>query len=168
MTAAPLDRTRLAFLPPTVEPAPQDFFIYGVEFLPLAANAVRQVAVFEVDEDHAFLIVAGAREYLTNADAIVANDQALANISFAIIGSGRGFNQATRPLLNDVPIDNWFGTGKNPCLWMWPIILPPNTRFQVALTNLEAVSRNYRISFIGCKLYRVAAMDPWAYFRTGW
>ena len=151
-----------AILPPPLLTAPKDFFVYGCEFLPLAASAVKASATFQVQEDSAFLIVAAARLYLTNADAIIASDQALALVNVIDSGSGRSLIAQTTAG-NDSPIDNWFGTGKNPAYWPFPKILRPNSVVTVQLTNLEATARNYRISFIGFKIFRTGANDPFSF-----
>jgi hypothetical protein len=151
-----------AILPPPLLHAPKDFFVYGVEFLPLAISANRQSATFQVQEDSAFLIIAAARLYLTSADAIVASDQALALVNVIDSGSGRSLIAQTTGG-NDQPIDNWFGTGKNPAYWPFPKILRPSSVVTVQLTNLEATARNYRLSFIGFKIFRSGATDPFGF-----
>jgi len=150
-----------AILPAPLLAAPKDFFVYGCEFLPLAAS-VRQNAAFQVNEDSAFLIVAAARLYLTDANAIIAGDQALALVNIIDSGSGRSLISQTTAG-NDSPLDNWFGTGKNPAYWPFPKILRPNTQVTVQLTNLEATARNYRLSFIGFKIFRDSANDAFAF-----
>jgi hypothetical protein len=151
-----------AILPPPLLTAPKDFFVYGCEYLPLAISAVKQAASFQVQEDSAFLIVAAARLYLTNADAIIASDQALALVNVIDSGAGRSLISQTTAG-NDSPIDNWFGTGKNPAYWPFPKILRPNSVVTVQLTNLEATARNYRLSFLGFKIFRTGANDPYSF-----
>ncbi len=151
-----------AILPPPLLTAPKDFFVYNIEFLPLAISAVKQPATFQVQEDSAFLIVAAARLYLTSADAIIAGDQALSLVNVIDSGSGRSIIAQTTAG-NDSPLDNWFGTGKNPAYWPFPKILRPNSVVTVQLTNLEATARNYRLSFIGFKIFRSPANDAFAF-----
>lgn len=175
MTAATLGPTDLLkpFLPPRVQAAPQDFGIYGVEFLPLAGAAVRQQATFTVEEDHAFLIVAASVLYTTGDDQVVGAGVGTpipALVTLRTLVSGRQFTQhiVRGANMDDSPIDNWFGTGKSWMYWSLPVILQPKDTFVVLLTNLEAVAHNYRLSFIGARLYRKPSMDPWAFFRGGW
>ena len=151
-----------AILPEPLLRNPKDFFVYNVEFLPLAVSAVKATATFQVQEDSAFLIVAAARLYLTNADAVIAGDQALALVNVIDSGSGRALIAQTTAG-NDSPIDNWFGTGKNPAYWPFPKILRPNSVVTVQLTNLEATARNYRLSFLGFKIFRSTAADSFAF-----
>lgn len=169
MTAAarPLPPSLVPVLPPKLAAAGQEFCVYGTEYLPLQANAVRQQASFKVGEDHAFLIVAAARLYLTEGNAIIANDEALALVTMGPVSSSQQLIQPTAPLVNDSPVDNWFGIGKAWSYWSYPFCVRPNETFVVALTNLEAVARNYRLSFIGAKLYRSRGVDPWAWARGG-
>jgi hypothetical protein len=119
---------------------------------------VKQAATFAVQEDSAFLIVAGARLYLDSSDGVIAGDQALALINVIDSGSGRSLIAQTTAG-NDSPIENWFGTGKNPAYWPFPKILRPNSVVTVQLTNLEATARNYRLSFLGFKIFRSGSVD---------
>jgi hypothetical protein len=159
-----------ALLPEPLLSAPKDFFIYTVPFgigglgVQLAISAVNQTAAVQVQDDSAFLIVAGARAYLTSANAAIAGDQALALISVVDSGSGRqlvGAGGQTGG--SQTYIENWFGTGKNPAFWPYPKIVKPNSTLTVSLTNLEATARNYEIAFIGFKIFRTGAMDPYAF-----
>jgi hypothetical protein len=75
--------------------------------------------------------------------------------------------QPTAMLANDSPLDNWFGTGQAWCYWSYPMCVRPTETWVVQLTNLEATARNYRLSFIGAKLYRSRTVDPWAFCRGG-
>ena len=107
-------------------------------------------------------IVAAARLFLTSADAVIAGDQALALVNVIDSGSGRSLIAQTTAG-NDSPLDNWFGTGKNPAYWPFPKILRPNSVVTVQLTNLEATARNYRLSFIGFKIFRSGANDAFSF-----
>lgn len=159
-------RGLVPFLPPKLEAAGHDFGIYGVEFLPLGVSA-RASATFTVAEDHAFLIVA-ANALLTTADnAIITPQEFLALVTLYRQGGPKANTQATVPGANDSPMDNWFGTGKQWAYWGLPYILAPHETLVVTLTNLEATARNYRLSFIGCRLYRSAVMDPWDFAKDG-
>lgn len=152
-----------AILPDKLLAAPKDFFVYNCEFLPLGVSAIRQASTFQIQEDSAFLIVAAARSYLTNADAIIAGDQPLALVDVVDSGSGRSLIAQTQPGGNDSFLGNWFGTGLNPAYWPFPKILRPNSVVTVRLTNLEATARNYRLSFIGFKIFRDPSSDPFAF-----
>lgn len=166
MTAA-LHEVTTRFLPPVLEAAGKDLFVYGVEFLPLALSANRQSAQFEVAEDSAFLIVAGAAFKTTSADATLATDM-LALVNVYVASSRQQIVQPTQPGGNDPPLENWFGSGQAPMYWSIPKIIRPGETVVVQLTNLEATARNYRLSFLGCHLYRSRVADPWSYFRKDW
>jgi hypothetical protein len=172
VTAALIDPT-VQLLPPKLEAAAQEFGIYGVEFLPLpaAASPPRSTQVFEVDEDHAFLIVAANVSYLSNANAVIGPADGTpipALVTMGLQGAARQIIQQTIPRANDSPIDNWFGTGKQWCYWPMPVIVPPGRAWVVQMTNLEAVTRNFRLSFIGARLWRSRVVDPWGWCRDGW
>ena len=172
MTATLID-PQVQYLPPPLDTAAQEFAIFGVEYLPLPANTAppKRTAFFDTDEDSAFLIVAANVLYTSNADAVIgpaATTPIPALVTMGMLGSSRRIIEPTRPLANDSPIDNWFGTGKQWCYWPLPILIPPSATWVVQMTNLEAVTRNFRLSFIGAKLYRSAVVDPWAFCRNGW
>lgn len=163
-----------ALLPPPLLDAPKDFFIYTVPFgigglgVQLGAGAgVTAQASVQIQDDSAFLIVSGARAYLTTADAPIAGDQALALISVVDSGSGRQLVGAGGSSGgSSTYIENWFGTGKNPAYWPFPKIVKPSATLTVQLTNLEATARHYEICFIGFKIFRNGGVDPYA-FATG-
>ncbi len=173
MTAAPWDPT-VEFLPPPLREAGKEIGIYGVEFIPIEARGPtgRLRASFKVEEDHAFLITQGAVFYTQAAtDAPVgvpANTPIPALVTMGTLDSNQQIIQPTMPGANNSPIDNWFGFGKQPCYWSLPKLLAPDATFAVELTNLEAAARNYRLSFIGIRLYRARSIDPFSFCRRGW
>src|SRR2546423_2224756 len=160
----------MALLPEPLLSAPKDFFIYTVPFgigglgTTLAVSAVNQQDTVQIQDDSAFLIVAGARAYLTTGDAAIAGDQALALISVVDSGSGRQLVGAgSRTGGSQTYIENWFGTGKSPAYWPYPKIVKPNATLTVQLTNLEATARHYEIAFIGFKIFRHGGVDATAF-----
>lgn len=173
MTAALLDPT-VELLPPPLRDAGKELGIYGVEFIPIEARgaAGRLRATFKVEEDHAFYITHGAVCYTQAVtDATVGPPLTTpipALVTMGVVGSADRIIEQTQPLANDSPLDNWFGFGQRPCYWSLPKLLPPNTLFFVELTNLEAVARNYRLSFIGIRIYRARSIDPFSFCRKGW
>lgn len=154
-------------LPPRLVGAGRELVVYGVEFLPLAVSANRQAASFKVEEDHAFLIVA-MNAFLTTADnAAIALQEMRALVTIYHESDRQQVIQPTVPLANDAPLENLFGSGQAWNYLSYPWIVRPNDTVTVLLSNLEATARNYRLSFIGCRIYRSRAVDPWAYFRGG-
>lgn len=173
MTAALLDPT-VELLPPPLRDAGKELGIYGVEFIPIEARgpAGRLRASFKVEENHAFLITQGAVFY-TQAGTDVAVGPPFTTpipslVTMGELGSNRQIIQRTMPGANNSPIDNWFGFGQAPMYWSLPVLLRPNAVWAVELTNLEAAARNYRLSFIGIRIYRARSVDPWAFCRNGW
>lgn len=135
-----------ANLPPAVISLPKDFFVYGVEFLPLGASATANQQ-FDVQSDSAFLILAGVGVVTDTANTVFsANVPQLVTIRDE--GSGRNvFNIAQH-------FGNVFGTAQLPAYWTYPKILKPKTTVDVELQNLEATARNVRIGFWGFKLFK--------------
>jgi hypothetical protein len=175
MTAAlALHDPTVEFLPPPLRDAGKEIGIYGVEFIPIEARgaAGRLRASFKVEEDHAFLITQGAVFYtqaVTDAPVgVPAATPIPALVTMGMLDSEQRIIQPTVPGANDSPIDNWFGVGQEPCYWSVPKLLPPNAIFFVELTNLEAAARNYRLSFIGIRIYRARSIDPFSFCRKGW
>jgi hypothetical protein len=125
----------------------KDFFIYGVDFLPLAlsATATRDIAI-QADSD--FLIVAGVRLYSTNVDGPITTPS-IATVQIVDSGSGRSlFNQPQH-------VDNVFGTAQLPAYWPMPKLVRMSSTLSTTLSNLEAVARNYRLAYWGFKVFPV-------------
>lgn len=132
------------FVPPQLRGRDKDAFIYTVEFLPLAAGGTATGNI-SIQADSGFLAMdlvrvvtdTGNTTFLTNAPAL---------INVADAGSGR--NLMDRP----VHVDNLLGTVQLPGRW-YPRFFSASSTIIVQLQNLEAVDRNYRISFIGFKVF---------------
>ncbi len=125
----------------------KDFFIYGVDFLPLAisATATRDIAI-QADSD--FLIVAGVRLYSSSADAPITTPS-ISTVQIVDSGSGRSlFNQAQHT-------DNVFGTAQLPAYWPMPKLVRMSSTISTTLINLEAVARNYRLAYWGFKVFPI-------------
>jgi hypothetical protein len=123
-----------------------DYFVYGANFEPLLASAQATQAI-QINSDSAFLVLSATMvETDTGNTTFLANRPLLVNLSTG----GAALNLSNSP----VHADNWFGTAEQPKYWDVPKILLPNTTFNVALSNLEAVNRNVRVAFHGFKLFR--------------
>lgn len=135
----------LGLLPTAMWDKQKDFFIYTVEFLPLAASATASQSV-NVQSDSHFLI-----EFVTGTVTDVANAVFVASPPELILitdsGSGRQFM--------DRPVHwlNLFGTAQLPGVLPFPKIINAGSTISVQIQNLEAVARNVRISFIGFKVF---------------
>src|SRR5574341_428789 len=125
----------------------KDFFIYSAEFLPLAAGATTAVTT-QIQGDSDFLVVQGVRTcFAVDNTTVVANPPAMVRISDT--GSGRDFMDRA------VHIENLFGTAQLPAVWPFPKLLPANSTLSTQLQNLDgATARNYRLSYVGFKIFR--------------
>jgi hypothetical protein len=122
-----------------------DYFVYGTDFLPLAASATTTQAI-QINSDSAFLVLSATMvETDTGNTIFFANRPLLALLSTG----GAALNLANQ----DIHVDNWFGTAEEPKYWDVPKILLPNTTFNTRLQNLEAVNRNVRVAYHGFKLF---------------
>ena len=123
-----------------------DYFVYAVNFEPLALSATATQAI-QINSDSAFLILAATMvETATDNTTFMANRPLLVQLSTG----GAAVNLSNTP----VHADNWFGTAQEPKYWDVPKILLPNTTFNVQLQNLEATARNVRVAFHGFKLFQ--------------
>ena len=135
----------LGLLPVEMWDKQKDYFIYSIEFLPLAASGSATAQV-NIQSDSHFLIelITGVVTDVTNA-TFLANVPELVNLTDS--GSGRNFF--------DKPVhwNNLFGTAQLPGVLPFPKIINAGSTLTVGLTNLEATARNVRISFIGFKVF---------------
>lgn len=132
-------------LPPQLRGRAKDFFIYTVDFLPIAANATASEDI-QIQNDSDFLIMAGTRVVTDTANTTFLGDvPQLVQINDS--GSGRELtNRATH-------IENWFGTGQLPAYWPYPKVIKRSSTLRTTLQNLEATDRNTRISYQGFKIF---------------
>ncbi len=125
----------------------KDFFVYGTDFLPLAAGgtATQDIAI-ESDSD--FLIVAGNRIVTDDPDqtVIVAFPPFL--VTLFDNGSGRRLQNRAQH------IENMFGTAQLPAYWPFPKLIPRASTFSTTLQNLDAGNAyNVRVSYLGFKIF---------------
>lgn len=135
----------LGLLPTEMWDKQKDYFIYSLEFLPLAASGIAAAAV-NIQSDSHFLIelITGVATDVTNA-TFIANVPELVNMTDS--GSGRNFF--------DKPVhwNNLFGTAQLPGVLPFPKVINAGSTLTIQLTNLEATARNVRISLIGFKVF---------------
>lgn len=134
-------------LPPELWKRVKDFFVYSVDFLPLAAGAV-QAADIAIQADSDYLIVAGVRTVTDTANTTLVAGPVPQLVTITDTGSGRNLqNQAAH-------IDNLFGTGQLPSYWPFPKLIPAASTLSTTLQNLDGVNdRNVRISYLGFKVF---------------
>ncbi len=129
----------------------EDFFIYEVDFLAVAAGAQAPQGTIQIQADSQFewlkaaqfSDIAGAAE--TESGAVIP----LATIQINDGTSGRNL------FSNAVPIGNVFGSGRIPFVLPRGRIFQPTSIITVTVANYSAATAyNIRLSFIGRKLFR--------------
>lgn len=133
-------------LPQELWGSAKDFFIYGVDFNPIAASVtVTQDIAIESDSD--FLIVAGVRTVTTQADqtTVVAFPPFLVEIFDQ--GSGRRLQNRAQH------IENVFGTAQLPAYWPFPKLIPRASTVSTTIQNLTATAHIIRLSYLGFKIF---------------
>lgn len=122
-----------------------DYFVYGIQFLPLTASLTLQ-GTANINGDSAFCILSGVLvETDTGNTTFLAQRPLLARI--VDTGSGRYLSNS------QIHVDNWFGTAEEPKYWDVPKIFAPNSTLGLELQNLEATDRNVRVAFHGFKIF---------------
>ena len=135
----------LGLLPREFWPKTKDFFVYSIEFVPLAASATSTTSI-QIQADSAFLITMGTVVVTDTTNAtFISNIPELILITDA--GSGRQLSDKA------VHMNNLFGTAQLPAVWPFPKIMAPSSTLAATLQNLEATARNVRLSFWGFKVF---------------
>jgi hypothetical protein len=120
-------------------------FVYGADFLPLAANATDS-RVVTIEHDSDFILCAQTQTVFT-ALTYVLNPNVLTQTMSE--SSQRAFQNQNAHLLNT------YGTGQRPFLWPKPIVFEAKSAFTVQCTDLSGTvgGQNIRLSFIGVKAF---------------
>lgn len=140
----------LGWIPRKLWRMAKDFFIYSVEFLPLAA-ATTGVVNTAIQSDSDFLCVAATR-VITDAANVVFAPNAPMLVRIFDAGSGRAVMD--RP----IHMDNYFGTGQLPSYWPMPKIFRANGTIETTVQNLDAANGfNVRLAYLGFKVFDYAA-----------
>ncbi len=138
----------LDFLPPNLRGNPRDYFVYGVDFLNIAAGAT-QTQTFVVQNDSDFLIVDLAG---VEVDP-VAEETPLppSALTIQITDSGSGRNLQNRALGYPTVV----GTGQLPAYMPYPKFIDRASEVSVTVVNNHGAGQAYRIrlSFIGFKIF---------------
>lgn len=132
-------------LPPRLRQRARDFFVYTLDFLPLALSATATQEV-QIQSDSDFVIGA--------AVAVVTDTANTTRLGFVpqlvqLFSSGTGRNLFSNP----THFENVFGTAQEPAIWPIPKVLPAASTFNAQLQNLEATARNVRLAFLGFKIF---------------
>ncbi|MFA6118259.1 MAG: hypothetical protein WC729_30010 [Sphingomonas sp.] len=131
----------LGWLPPQFWRTIKEFYTYGVNFLPIAASGTSTETIsIQGSTDFVLLYVAMTA---TSEDNLTPLAFAPALVQLRDASSGNDLFQTPQH------VENVFGTGREPGILAVPYFLRANSALQVTLQNLEAVARNYRLSFIG-------------------
>lgn len=131
----------------------KDFFIYGLDFLAIAAG-ITQTSTLLIQADSDFELMK-----LTFASDLAAGVQTdstrtIPQCSLIITDTGSG-----RQLMNSaIDLTSLFGDAKEPFIMPVPKRFRANTAITVALKNYSAAqSYNVHLSFVGAKVFKVAA-----------
>lgn len=133
-------------IPNWVRERAKDFFVYSVDFLPLAASGTATGDI-AIQNDSDFLIIAGVVRADDNAAPPV--DVPIPQVTIEVTDGGSG-----RQLQNRAQhITNMFGTGQLPAFWPYPKLLDRATTLQTRVANLTAAAINLRIGYWGFKVF---------------
>lgn len=127
------------------------FFIYEIDFTPLAASQT-SVNSTQIQNDSHFLIVAGVSLVTDSAGAVVINAPNGANSTGKLVtirDVAAGFPLSQVP----VPVENMFGTGMLPAVWAIPKLIRKGSTLEATVQNLIATAHNVRLSFWGVRIY---------------
>lgn len=128
----------------------RDFFVYGVNFLALAAGASATNSI-NIQADSDFV----AQKLAYRADVAAAGQTystrviPLCAVIITDTGSGRQLmNQA-------INLTDFFGTGESPFILPQPKVFRANSLISVTVANYDAAQTyNLRLSFIGVKSFQ--------------
>lgn len=128
----------------------KDFYVYGVNFLSVAAGASPSVSLaIQADSDFELQKLT----FASNLNAGVQTDstRTIPQCTLLITDTGSG-----RQLMNQaIDLTTFLGNGENPFILSVPKIFRANTSINFVLNNYSAAQiYNVRLSLIGAKLYR--------------
>lgn len=135
------------YLPSELMGAPRDFFVYGVDFLSIAAGATG-TETFTVQNDSDFLIVAVNGTAVDPTDEQVAFVTSALTIQFTDSGSGRQLQNRAQSF------DNVVGTAQLPAYFPFPKFVDRASDFTTTIANnAGAAAVRVRLSFLGFKIF---------------
>lgn len=128
----------------------EDFFIYSVEFLTLAAGAVREGNI-QIQADSDFIWKMGSYYATLVGTDPQSQTYPIPNIELQIVDSGSGrqlFNQAT-------PVSIMFGSGQLPFVLPTERIFKARSNVQFSIANVGASAYSLTLSLIGSKIFNM-------------
>lgn len=120
-------------------------YTYTADFLPLPASTTRTVNV-NITSDAHFVVLQG-KMVVTSSDNLTLLSFPPALCLLTLTSTGRQLESSA------VHVLSMFGTGAEPAYWAYPLLVEAGSTLTVQLQNLEAVDRNYRLSFDGFKVF---------------
>lgn len=137
--------------PPKLRKLLKDAFIYGLDFLPLAANTTTTLPL-NIEADSDFVIVS-AQGIVTDTTNLILQTFNPILVDIRDTGSGRTLDNSPRHF------NTMFGTAEAPALWWrmgWAKRLRASSTLQVQLQNLDPANAvNVRLSFMGVKIFDI-------------
>lgn len=134
------------FLPPGIANRVCDFFSYGANFLPVAANGVLQADI-QIQNDSNFVILAGVATVTDEENTTFLVHPAWPfTVAMNDTGAGRQLQNFAQPLGNLFGDQDWK-------LWVQPKFIRAGATLSTTIANLSATARNVRISFLGAKIF---------------
>jgi len=125
-----------------------DFFVYQVNFLLVAAGAVVQQTInFDAGSDFTWYYGNYAADMAAAAQTNATRTYPLADIMITPSDTSSQFMQAA------VPVTSLFGNGENPFVLPAPRVIPARSSIIFQLTSRDAINMNVRLSLIGIKKY---------------
>ena len=131
-------------------PQIRDFFIYGTNFLAVAAaGVVTNTIGIQADSDFEVQKLNFASDL--NAAAQTDSSRTIPKCTLIILDTGSG-----RQLMNQaIDLTTFFGNGLQPFILPMPKTFRANTSLAITLTNYSAAETyNVRLSLIGVKIFR--------------
>lgn len=137
-------------LPEWIKERAKEFFVYGSNFLPLAAGA-QGTADIAVQADSDFLIVATSLVLTDAANVVFAANRPL-TVTITDAASGRALMNAP------MHVDNVFGTMQLPGYLPLPGLFKRGGTISTTMVNLDAANAfNVRFAYLGFKIFNAPA-----------
>lgn len=127
----------------------KDFFVYGSNFLSIAAGATQTNTIaIQADSDFELLKLAYSSDL--NAGVQTESTRTIPQCTLIILDTGSG-----RQLMNQgIDLTTIFGDARQPFILPLPKKFRANTALSLALTNYSAAQTyNVRLALIGAKVY---------------
>lgn len=137
------------FLPAGLAGKVVDLFVYGADFLPVPASGSLNVDI-TIQNDSNFVIL-GAYGVVTETDNTTFLPYPAWPLTMKINDTGSGREAQSRA----IHISTLVCEAQFPAPWIQPKYIRAGATFSTLLTNLSAVNRNVRISYVGVKVFGI-------------